>query len=116
VISDSEIASVFTVTFSLTVPHVITSAPGAVFTLDRKTATWKLSWTRAETLVATTGPDTSPAAALKPAPDTRLALAVGVMALAVGILLGVLMTWQRMRPLIAISAEQRPPTETPPES
>ena len=44
----------FTVTFALTVPHAITSAPGALFSLDRKTATWKLSWLHAQTLTATT--------------------------------------------------------------
>ena len=33
-------------TFSLTVPHEITSAPGALFTQDRKTAVWELSLTR----------------------------------------------------------------------
>ena len=108
VISDSEIASIFTITFSLTVPHKITSAPGAVFTLDRKTAIWKLNWTRAETLTATTGPDTGLVAAVAPSSDTRLTLVVGVIAIAVGIVLGVLMPWRRIRPAPA-------PVETPPD-
>src|SRR5690242_2067423 len=46
VITDDEVASIFTITFALSVPHAITSAPGALFTLDRKTAIWKLHWTR----------------------------------------------------------------------
>src|SRR5207302_342856 len=45
IISGDEIASVFVITFALTVPHVITSAPGALCTLDRKTAIWKLART-----------------------------------------------------------------------
>jgi hypothetical protein len=109
VISDSQIASIFTITFSLTVPHEITSAPGAVFTLDRKTAIWKLNWTRAETLTATTGPDTGLVAAVTPASDTRLTLVVGVIAIAVGIVLGMLMPWRRTRPAPA-------PVETPPDN
>jgi len=54
-----ELGSILTVTFSLTVPHEITSAPGALFTLDRRTAIWKLSLTQAQTLTATTGPNIS---------------------------------------------------------
>jgi hypothetical protein len=113
VISDSEIASIFTITFSLTVPHEITSAPGAVFTLDRKTATWTLNWTKAETLTATTGPDTGLVAAVAPASDPRLTVVVGVLAIAIGIVLGLLMPWRRIRPLPAPAPA---PVETPPES
>ena len=103
VISNDEIASIFVITFSLTVPHVITSAPGAVFTLDRKTAMWKLSWTKAQTLSATTGSDAGLAATVSPAQDFRLVIAVGFIAIAVGFLLGMLLTWrgllgQHMRP------------------
>jgi hypothetical protein len=111
VISDSEVASVFTITFSLSVPHEITSAPGAVFTLDRKTAIWKLDWTKAETLTATTGPDTGLVAAVTPAPSRPLTIAVGVIAVVVGIVLGMLLPWRRIRP-----APAPPPVETPPES
>jgi hypothetical protein len=111
VISDSEIASIFTITFSLTVPHEITSAPGAVFTLDRKTAIWKVSWTKAETLTATTGPTTGLVAAVTPATDTRLTVVVGAIAIAVGIVVGMLMPWRRIRPAPAPA-----PVETPPES
>lgn len=94
IITDDEMASIFVITFSLTVPHVITSAPGAVFTLDRKTAIWKLSWTRAQTLTATTGPDAGLVAATAPLQDWRLVVAVGFIAIAVGFLLGMFMTWR----------------------
>lgn len=94
IITDDEIASIFVITFSLTVPHVITSAPGAVFALDRKTAIWKLSWTKAQTLTATTGTDTGLVAATTPLQDWRLLIAVGFIAIAVGFLLGMFMTWR----------------------
>lgn len=111
VISDTEIASIFTITFSLSVPREITSAPGAVFTLDRKTAIWKLDWTKGETLTATTGPDTGLVAAVTPANDSRVTVVVGVIAVAIGIVLGLLMPWRRIRPAPAPA-----PVETPPES
>ena len=111
VISDTEIASIFTITFSLSVPHEITSAPGAVFTLDRKTAIWKLDWTKGETLTATTGRDTGLVAAVTPATDSRLTVVVGVIAVAIGIVLGLLMPWRRIPPAPAPA-----PVETPPES
>jgi len=113
VISDSEIASIFIITFALTVPHEITSAPGAVFTLDRKTAIWKIDWTRAETLTATTGPDTGLVAAVTPASDSRLTVIVGVGAIAIGIVLGMLMPWRRIRP---VPKPAPAPVEAPPES
>ena len=113
VISDSEIASIFSITFALTVPHEITSAPGATFTLDRKTAIWKLDWTKADTLTATTGPDTGLVAAVTPATDTRLTVMVGVIAIAVGIVLVMLMPWRRMRPA---PIPEPPPVETPPSA
>jgi hypothetical protein len=94
IVTDDEIASIFIITFTLTVPHVITSAPGAVFTLDRKTAMWKLSWTRPQTLTATTGPDAGLVAATTPLQDWRLLLAVGFIAIAAGFLLGMFMTWR----------------------
>ena len=115
VISESEIASIFTITFSLTVPREITSAPGAVFTLDRKTAIWKLNWSGGQTITATTGPDTALVAAVAPAPNTRLAVVVGVIAIAIGLGLGMLVPWRLIRPAPAPPAET-PPGETPPES
>lgn len=94
IVTNDEIASIFVITFSLTVPHVITSAPGAVFTLDRKTAIWKLSWTKSQTLTATTGPDTGPVAATSPLQDWRLLLAVGFITLALGFLGGMFLAWR----------------------
>jgi hypothetical protein len=98
VISDSEVASIFVITFSLSLPHQITSAPGALFTLDRKTAIWKLSWTKAQTLTATTGPDVGLVANVAPAAaDSRLVIAIGFVAVALGFLLGALIPWRGMR-------------------
>ncbi|HET7338693.1 MAG TPA: hypothetical protein VFK22_04040 [Candidatus Dormibacteraeota bacterium] len=115
VISDTEIASIFTITFSLTVPHEITSAPGAVFTLDRKTAIWKLNWTKSETLTATTGPDTGLVAAVTPASDFRVTAVIGVVAIVLGLLIGMFMPWRRMRPVPApIPVAPTPTEETPP--
>lgn len=119
IVTDDEIASIFVITFSLTVPHVITSAPGAVFTLDRKTAIWKLSWTKAQTLTATTGPDTGLVAATTPLQDWRLLIAVGFIAIAVGFLLGMFMAWRGLlrpgsRPVaqaVAVGAPTAPAPE-----
>ena len=99
VLTEDELASIFTVTFTLTVPRPITSAPGALFTLDRKTATWKLSWLRSETLTATTGAqDASLAANVTQLSDPRLLVAVGLMTLAVGFVLGMLLAWRGLIP------------------
>lgn len=108
IISDKEVASIFVITFSLTVPNVITSAPGALFTIDRKTAIWKLSWTKAETLTATTGSDTGLVASVTPASNLRQTLVIGAIAVAVGIVLGMLMPWRRLR-----VAPQEPPAPPP---
>jgi hypothetical protein len=95
VITQDELASIFTITFAITVPHVITSAPGALFTLDRKTAIWKLHWTKAETLTAITGPDASLTSSVSPvAQDWRLTIAIGFVAIAAGFLLGMFFTWR----------------------
>jgi hypothetical protein len=122
IITDDEIASIFVITFTLTVPHVITSAPGAVFTLDRKTAMWKLSWTKAQTLSATTGPETGSVAAVTALQDWRLLIAVGFIAVAVGFLLGMLTTWRGLlrprlqeasAPPLAATASTPAPASTP---
>ena len=95
VLTDDEVEAIFTITFALTLPHVITSAPGALFTLDRKTAIWKLHWTRSETLTATTGQDVGLTAGVLPAPqDPRLVIAVGFIAVSAGFLLGMFLTWR----------------------
>jgi hypothetical protein len=94
VITDDELQSIFTITFTITVPHAITSAPGALFTLDRKTAIWKLHWTRSETLTATTGADTGLTASVLPLQDSRLLIAIAFIAAAGGFLLGMFITWR----------------------
>lgn len=106
IITDDELASIFVITFSLTVPHVITSAPGALFTLDRKTAIWKLSWTKAQTLTATTGSDAGLVANVSPLQDSRLIVVVGFIAIAVGFLLGMLMAWRGLLPRAPHAAAQ----------
>jgi hypothetical protein len=115
IISNDEFASIFVITFSLTVPHVITSAPGALFTLDRKTAIWKLSYTKAETLSATTGSDAGLVANVSPLQDARLVIAVGFTAIAAGFLLGMFITWSRiLRPASQIAAPAPATTVAPP--
>jgi len=93
-ITQDEIASIFIVTFAITLPHVITAAPDALFTFDRKTAIWKLSWTKAQTLTATTGSDAGLVANVSPLQDARLVIAVGFTAVALGFLLGMFLTWR----------------------
>ena len=120
-ITDDEVESIFTITFAITVPHVIASAPGALFTLDRKTAIWKLHWTKAETLTATTGQDAGLAASVLPAAqDPRLVVAVGFIAISAGFLIGMFLTWRglltRRAPAavavpVAIEAPAPPPVQ-----
>lgn len=122
-ISESDLASLFTITFALTVPHVITSAPGALFTIDRKTAIWKLNWTKSETLTATTGADAGLVTSVSGAAgaqDGRLLAAVGFIAIAVGFLLGMFITWRGLLPRpravaagVPIDAEGVAPSATP---
>jgi hypothetical protein len=111
VITDDELQSIFTITFAITVPHVITSAPGALFTLDRKTAIWKLRWTRSETLTATTGPDAGLTASILPLQDWRLLTAVAFIAIAAGFLGGMFITWRGLTPR---PAPVQPAPEVPP--
>jgi hypothetical protein len=91
---DALVSSIFVINFALTVPHVITSAPGALFTLDRKTAIWKLSLTSPQTLTATTGPDTGLVANVSALPDMRLVIAVAFIAIGAGFLMGMFLTWR----------------------
>jgi len=106
----------FTVTFALTVPHVITSAQGALFSLDRKTAIWKLSWLHAQTLTATTGPEAGGlVSSISPVQgDVRVAIAVGFIAIAVGFLLGMFLTWHGLLPRRQL-APVTPPSAAAPE-
>jgi len=121
ILSEDELASMFNVTFALTVPHTITSAPGALFSLDRKTAIWKLNWLHAQTLTATTGPDAGLVSSISPVQgDVRVAIAVGFIAIAVGFLLGMFLTWRGLLPLrqtapaVALSAAIAPAAPQPP--
>lgn len=98
-ITADDLASIFTVTFSLTVPHEITSAPGALFTLDRKTAIWKLSLAQAQTLTAITGPSTTVvgfAANSAQAQSPALIAGVGLAAIAFGFIIGMFGPWRRL--------------------
>jgi len=114
VLTQDELAAIFTVTFAVTVPGAITSADGALFSQDRKTAVWKLSWLHSQTLVATTGgEDAALAASVSPAQDARLVIAVGFIAIAVGFLLGMFLTWRGLLPRRVPSPSAGPPPETP---
>jgi len=117
VITDDEVASIFTITFALTVPHLITSAPGALFTLDRKTAIWKLHWIRSETLTATTGSDAGLVANVSALPDMRLVIAVAFIATGAGFLLGMFLTWRGLlphrQPAAAVGAQPAPFAQPP---
>ena len=116
ILPGDELASMFTVTFALTVPHVITSAQGALFSLDRKTAIWKLSWLHAQTLTATTGPEAGGlVSSISPVQgDVRVAIAVGFIAIAVGFLLGMFLTWRGLLPRRQL-APVTPPSAAAPE-
>ncbi|HXI95428.1 MAG TPA: hypothetical protein VNG04_04850 [Candidatus Acidoferrum sp.] len=118
-ITTDELASIFTITFALTLPHEITSAPGALFTLDRKTAIWKVNWTKAETFTATTGPQLAGFAATGvQGPSTGVTVGVGVVAIAVGFLLGAVQPWRRrLTPAVAaapVTVPQAPVVFDPP--
>ncbi len=115
ILTGDELASMFTVTFALTVPHVITSAQGALFSLDRKTAIWKLSWLHAQTLTATTGPEAGGlVSSISPVQgDIRVAIAVGFIAIAVGFLLGMFLTWRGRLPRRQLAPVTAPAAAAP---
>lgn len=103
--TEDVLASIFTVTFALTVPHEITSAPGALFTLDRKTAIWKVSWTQSQTLTATTGPALSLAGAVSnpvSGPSLAALIGIGLAAIALGFFLGMIGPWRLLHGPAAI--------------
>ncbi len=115
ILTGDELASMFTVTFALTVPHVITSAQGALFSLDRKTAIWKLSWLHAQTLTATTGSEAGGlVSSISPVQgDARVAIAVGFIAIAVGFLLGMFLTWRGLLPRRQLAPVMAPAAAAP---
>jgi hypothetical protein len=124
VVTNDELASIFTINFSLSVPHEITSAPGALFTLDRKTAIWKLSWTKSETLSATTGPGVGLVALAGNSVQGQspaLVIGVGLAAIAFGFIVGMFAPWRRLlSPGIVPSSPpagvEQPPISAPPAS
>jgi hypothetical protein len=115
-ITTDELSSIFTITFALTLPHEISSAPGALFTLDRKTAIWKVNWVKSETFTATTGPQLAGFSATGvQGPGTGLTVGVGVVAIAIGFLVGVLQPWRRlMTPAVAQAPAPAPVAQDPP--
>jgi hypothetical protein len=115
VITNDELESIFTLTFAITVPHAITSAPGALFTLDRKTAIWKLQWTKSQTLTATTGADANLTASVSPlGQDWRLVIAIAFAAVGAGFLLGMFFTWRGLLPHRVSPAPAAPPAPPTP--
>jgi hypothetical protein len=103
-----QLASIFTITFALTVPHEIASAPGALFTHDRKTAIWKLAWTKSETLTATTGPSVALAGFVSNAgsgPSPAILIALALAAIAIGFVVGQLAPWRLIRAPVAAPSE-----------
>jgi len=115
VLTEDELASIFTVTFALTVPQPIASADGALFSQDRKTAIWKLSWLHSQTLTATTGgQNTTLAASVTSGQDPRLVIAVGFIAIAVGFLLGMFLTWRGLLPRRTPAPAPAPPPSSSP--
>ena len=114
-LTPEQLATVFTITFSVTVPREITSAPGALFTHDRKTAIWKLAWTKSETLTATTGPGLALSGFVSNAgsgPSTVLLIALALAAIAMGFVLGQVAPWRLLRAPAA--AQAPPPVPAPP--
>jgi hypothetical protein len=114
-LSQEQLASVFTITFSVTVPHEITSAPGALFTHDRKTAIWKLAWTKPQTLTATTGPDLALSGFVSNAGSGTspvLLIALALAAIAMGFVLGQVAPWRLLRAPAVVPAPQ--PATAPP--
>jgi hypothetical protein len=103
--------SLFSVTFSLTVPSEITSASGALFTADHKTAIWKISLVTPMVLTATTG-SASSAGPLSP----LLLVGIGLVAGGLGFVLGLFMPWRRFGSGAAGEphAPGSPPAYTPP--
>jgi hypothetical protein len=109
------LADLFTITFSLTVPHEITSATGALFTFDRKTAIWKVSLIHPQTLTATTGPGVSLtgfASNSVQGPNPALLLLVALVAVTLGLVFGMFGPWRPMRAKLA--PEVVPPTPQAP--
>ena len=123
-----DLSAIIRITFSLTVPHEITSAPGALFTQDRKTAVWELSLTQAQTLTATTGSGAILAGFASSVPagqSSAFLIGVGLVAIALGFLLAKITPWLFVRgPAVVPAASPgaspwpagEPPAAEPPSS
>jgi hypothetical protein len=110
------LSSIIRITFSLTVPHEISSAPDALFTQDRKTAVWELSLTQAQTLTATTSSTTTLAGFSANAPSgqsSALLIGVGLVAVAVGFALAKVTPLLFVRGPVVVPATA--PTSAPPD-
>jgi hypothetical protein len=110
------LSSIFTITFALTVPHDITTAPGALFTQDRRTAIWKLSFTQAQTLTATTGPAlalTGFASSGGSGMSTAFLIGVALIAIVLGFFLGKITTRRPVRGLVSAPFTPDPPPLPP---
>jgi hypothetical protein len=95
-----DLSSIIRITFSLTVPHEITSAPDALFTQDRKTAVWELSLIQAQTLTATTSSSVTLAGFASNAASgqsSALLIGVGLVAIALGFALAKITPWLFVR-------------------
>jgi len=116
------LSSIIRITFSLTVPHEITSAPDALFTQDRKTAVWELSLTQSQTLTATTGPSATLAGFASNIPSghsSALLIGVGLAAIGLGFALAKITPWLLVRgpavvPATAPADLSSPASEPPP--
>jgi hypothetical protein len=123
-----DLSAIIRITFSLTVPHEITSAPGALFTQDRKTAVWELSLSQTQTLTATTGPSATLAGFASNVPSgqsSAFLIGVGLVAVALGFLLAKVTPWLFVRgPAVVPAAAPgfspwpagEPPAAEPPSS
>jgi hypothetical protein len=102
-----DLSSIIRITFSLTVPNEITSAPGALFTHDRKTAIWELSLTEAQTLTATTSSSVTLTGASLNASSgqsSALLIGVGLVAIALGFALARITPWLFVRGPVVVPA------------
>jgi hypothetical protein len=118
-IGADQLSSIIRITFSLTVPHEITSAPNALFTQDRKTAVWELSLNQAQTLTATTGTSVTLAGNFvingSSGQSSAILIGVGLVAIALGFLLAKVTPWLLVRgpAVVPAAAPAAAPADVP---